>query len=251
MSDSVVVYGMLAVAICTIHLCVGVWIGVAVEGRSHARAAPSFAQVDAQYLAKLAEVTTLARHARSLSNACLEHQAELPASVVRKAEFVAKRSDRLQKGMESLNRSLQSHKRMRRSVSSPKHSPPPQIDGPHVCDRGVRKTRLPKAWQYVAPLQGEAFPDAEQFHLVLCRNVTSRGFSLFSQESPSFDSLIVAMGAPPGLCFYLVEVTRVSVATLNGETGHRVDCKFVRKLMQIYQWDDQAGKITAASSLAT
>ncbi len=252
MSVSVIGYALLAVALCTIHFCLGFWFGESHEGRSRKNDLPKDAQLNAQSRLWLAEVIALAKQARSLSESCSGYPSRLPPDVLRKATSLAENAVRLQSEMESLKPGVpRLRHKCRHNVNAPSTlARSSQLSAERQGDGVARKLRLPVAWQYIAPREGETYPTPEQFGLVLCRNLTGEGFSYFSTELPTSDSLIVGLGTPPELQFFLVEVTQVVPASVNGDDGHCVDCRFVRKLLQIYQWDEEQEWISSASTLS-
>lgn len=252
MSVAIAGYALLAVALCTIHFCLGVWFGESHEGRMRQNDLPKGGGLDAQSRHWLAEVIALAKHARLLSDTCSGHGSRLPPDVMREATSLAENAVRLQLEMESLRPVLPRprHKRRRKGNSDSTLGQPSQLQAERQRGAVSKRTRLPVAWQYIAPRQGETYPTPDQFAQVLCRNLTGKGFSYFSTELPTTDALIVGLGTPPELQFFLIEITQIVPTSVNGEEGHCVDCRFVRKLLQIYHWDEEHERIGSASTLS-
>ena len=254
MSGAVIGYALLAVALCTVHFCLGFWFGESYERRMQKKKSlPKDEPLNIQRRLWLKEMSALAKRARSLSDTCSGHTSGLPPDVIRDATSLAENVVRLQSEMESLKSAAPRlrHKRRRKVSADLTRGQASQLSAEHQHGgNSNRKGRMPVVWQYIAPREGEVFPTPEQFALVLCRNLTGKGFSFFSRELPTTDSLIVGLGTPPELQFLLGEITQVVPASVNGDEGHCVECRFVRKLLQIYHWDDEQERIVSASTMS-
>jgi hypothetical protein len=92
-------------------------------------------------------------------------------------------------------------------------------------------------------------PSASEFEAVQCRDLSRAGFSFFTQKVPNADMLIAAMGTPPDLRFVSARVTDSPPVTRHGKVGYQIECVFVSKLAETYQWDEVDERIIAASSM--
>lgn len=102
--------------------------------------------------------------------------------------------------------------------------------------------------QFIAEIHGNAFPNAEDFVPVACRDISQRGISFFIPDLPASDDLIVTIGRPPDLIFIKVEVVNTRPSCLEGVVGYTVGCAFQARLgAGIYAWDAECGAVVAAA----
>ena len=212
-------------------------------------AAPEIEQLTAQLRERLAEVINLTTQARALSDDCFNVGQELPTGIVLQAESIARESTLLQRNMESMTH-FHSQRGENSAPSAPRSTPARSRQEP---DHGSETTPATKfryeAWQHVAPMHDGELPFADDFEAVECRDLSRAGFSFFTEDLPTADMLVVAMGTPPDLRFFTARVAGSPTASRNGKVGYQIECEFVSKLTEVYQWDEGEERITAASPM--
>jgi hypothetical protein len=256
MSTSVVAYILVAIGICTIHLFIGYLLGQHTAGKAQAAAVdkvvvavPQIEQLTTQLQERLAEVISLASEARALSEDCSSPDLKLPAYIVYQANSLARGSSLLRKNMEFMTHVHS--QRGETSEASARGLAPAQVQ--QEPDHGSDSTRPARfryeAWQHVAPMQNGELPSASEFEAVQCRDLSRAGFSFFTEDLPNADMLVVAMGTPPDLRFFTAKVAGSPTASRHGKVGYQIECEFVSKLAETYQWDEVDERIIAASSM--
>lgn len=63
------------------------------------------------------------------------------------------------------------------------------------------------ATQRIAPLRGGRFPEDSEFVDVLCRDLSTSGFSFLLPTAPDFAALVAAFGTPPNMIYVAAEIT--------------------------------------------
>ena len=250
--------------ISMLFLAAGIGIGIAIRSARVRGALSLIAQATTHCAAQLVETVALSKEARGLSDACVKHQPQLPGHIVAGADSVVQASASLQRQMESLNnlmvvfqQSRNNAGRVPRPAKKPSASPGRSDDELHLFqDRGAKPggTKPPRKlsfdlWQYVATFDGAEYPPPNSFELVHCTGSSSEGFSYFSKRPPLTEKLIVAVGSPSDLQFFLADALHTRSATMDGEQGHLTTCLFEQKLAGIYQWDTVQCRIALNSSL--
>ena len=87
-----------------------------------------------------------------------------------------------------------------------------------------RSLRRPFACkQRIAPY-ASPLPDPSTFREVMCRDISTSGFSFLSTTDPEFTELIIELGVPPNSIYVVARVARVSQLPDNG--GLVVGCQF-------------------------
>lgn len=82
--------------------------------------------------------------------------------------------------------------------------------------------------QLMAPYDGKTLPVQAGFFKVRCYDISPRGFSFFAFDVPSFDKVVVALGAIP---FTFVTAEVINAIPVNDEAGkYRVGCEFISRL---------------------
>jgi hypothetical protein len=246
MSASIFVGVLVAIAICTIHLFLGVWIGAKLAASKELAALPQIDLVTAQLRERLADVVSLANQARVLSDDCSRTEPKLPPHITIHAESVAQESALWQKSMESMAHQvlpeLAPAEALQTIESAASSEPPgPEIDAPSAA-----RFRY-EVWQHVAPMLGGELPAPDQFEAVHCRDLSRKGFSYFSDDHPDAPMLVAALGNPPSLRFFVAKVTRSPIASRDGKVGYQIECEFVSKLAEAYEWDANLGFVFSSS----
>lgn len=250
MSAAFLCYLLVAIAMCTMHLCLGIWVGCAVESRRQQSIVPKVDRAISKCHSQLSQTIALLKDARELGEACAADRTELPPRIVTSAEALAHSAASLHTGMESIDRLMTSLRRKgakrvaaRRTAAVPAgRAKANGTAGATAGSASTEKFRY-EVWQYVAPLEAEAWPSPELFERVLCRDLSSSGFSFFCERLPSYQTLIVALGNPPELRFFVAQVTNSPAVSVHGKGGHLISCEFTRKLSGVYAWDNDPGGI--------
>jgi hypothetical protein len=263
-----VLTALIALVIGLVFLAGGIGIGIVLRTGRTREALPILSKVSTQYAAQLAETTNLAETAKGLNEACQQHQPQLPLSILRGADSVVKASSSLRKQMESLNQLMTTFQEARNRSAGAAASRQPQVtrdwsadernllqDKPAKTkeqDKSASATRLSfDLWQYVAAYDGQEYPEPNAFTLVHCTGSSSEGFSYFSKTSPTAEKLIVAVGSPSSLQFFLAEILQTRRADVDGEAGHVTACLFLQKVAGVYRWDNTQCRIALDLEAAT
>jgi len=99
--------------------------------------------------------------------------------------------------------------------------------------RAERRTRPRRdfPWtQRVAPYAGDKLPPPEAFQEVLCRDITSAGFSFWLPEQPTFGFVIVALGLGDEPKYLAARVIHTTQTRRGGQSIFLVGCQFVRRV---------------------
>ena len=135
------------------------------------------------------------------------------------------------------------------------HSQSRDVPQPEQTASGSEAARLARfryeAWQHVAPMYDDELPAASQFEAVQCGDLSREGFSYVAEQLPTAQMLVVAMGNPPNLRFFSARVVSSPTASRCGKVGYQIECEFVSKLTEEYQWNPEEERITTASSLGS
>lgn len=247
MSAWIAVFVIVAICICTIHLVLGIWLGQNLVEKGQV-ALPQMEQITDQLRERLADIVCLTSQARALSEECSNANPKLPANIVLQAGSVARDSSLLQKNMEKMTRALPQRNETTAALESAQAV---DATGPREPVRfdTTRVTRFRyEVWQHVAPIMDGQLPAPSEFESVECRDLSREGFSFSAEELPATELLVVAMGSPPDLRFFTARVIASPPASRHGEVGYQIECEFVNKLTQVYQWDQSQGRIIAGSA---
>lgn len=91
--------------------------------------------------------------------------------------------------------------------------------------------RLPfQHWQRIAPIYGGVLPTLQQFFKVECCDLSNGGVSLYVASRPLFNSLVVALGAPPDERFFTARVVRVTPQARDGREVYQLGCQFMGRV---------------------
>ena len=245
---------LVGIFVCTIHLFLGYCLGQRAEKKQAAHAVnepvafPQMEQIITQLRERLADVDGLASQARALSEECSRAEPKLPTHIMLRVDSLAQSSSLLQENMATMPRLLP------RCIDNAGSSPTPQpMHDPSQREpvRGFDSPNMARfryeVWQHVAPMHDGALPDARLFESVQCRDLSREGFSYFAVDLPAAEMVVVAMGSTPNLRFFAARVVSSPAASTDGKVGYQIECEFVRKLADVYEWDDEEGRIVAAS----
>jgi hypothetical protein len=87
-----------------------------------------------------------------------------------------------------------------------------------------------RCWQSIAPLDGEQAPVRTAYEEVLCRDISTGGFSFYYPRRPEFSQLAVALGQPPNLKQMKATVVSCCGTEVEGEPCALVGCRFTGPL---------------------
>lgn len=84
--------------------------------------------------------------------------------------------------------------------------------------------------QRIAPMAGGAIPKKSQFFEVRCRDISAGGIAFVMDDRPDFQSLVVALGQPPGESFFTARVVRVTEIREDDRDWVLVGCRFTGRV---------------------
>lgn len=84
--------------------------------------------------------------------------------------------------------------------------------------------------QRIAPMFGNQLPPRKKFFDVECKDISAGGIAFFLDRAPDFDTLVVALGRPPGERFFSARVVRVAKTDHQGRTRYLVGCRFTGRV---------------------
>ncbi|OYV83700.1 MAG: hypothetical protein B7Z73_15840, partial [Planctomycetia bacterium 21-64-5] len=110
--------------------------------------------------------------------------------------------------------------------SSPAAAGQTSVDVPSGPERRTSARRSFEFRQFVAPYHGGALPGKASFREVECHDISSTGFSFLSTQLPDFDSLVVALGAPPHLTYLQAHIINRFSVDDGVAPLYRIGCRF-------------------------
>jgi PAS domain S-box-containing protein len=84
--------------------------------------------------------------------------------------------------------------------------------------------------QKIAPMINGRMPTSEDFIEVSCNDISGNGVSFFLDQRPDFKDLVVALGCPPMVTFFVARVTRVATIEQDESRKYLVGCRFTRRV---------------------
>ena len=96
-------------------------------------------------------------------------------------------------------------------------------------ERRIAERRLFECVQLLAPFDGDEMPAQEDFRQVLCRDLSSTGFSFVTYRQPQTDYVVIDLGAVP-FKFFVAEIAHTSRAETPNTTNFLVGCRFLRRV---------------------
>ncbi|MHB8898620.1 MAG: PAS domain-containing protein [Thermoguttaceae bacterium] len=97
---------------------------------------------------------------------------------------------------------------------------------PSESERRLKPRRPYPYRQSIAYMSGNAYPAADKFIEVRCRDVAAGGFSFVSPQPPDGDQLIIALGSPRHLTYLTARVVHVTQVIDNHEAVHLIGCQY-------------------------
>lgn len=119
----------------------------------------------------------------------------------------------------------------------PQKAPPARqpVTAPVTQSSGAERrasARRPFAFrQHVAPYHGGSLPGKASFREVECQDISSTGFSFLSSQLPDFDSLVVALGAPPRLTYLQAQIVNRFPVHDGMAPLYRIGCRFAGQVV--------------------
>ncbi len=95
--------------------------------------------------------------------------------------------------------------------------------------RGKGRNRFAVEQEVGAIVDGR-LPRRDDMHKVLCRDLSSGGFSYFSPHVPESDRLLVALSGSSQTLYLSAEVMHCRAIEDGGDQAFLVGCKFIRRL---------------------
>ena len=100
---------------------------------------------------------------------------------------------------------------------------------------GVESRRAPRqAYRYlqqIAPLADDGrIPEPEEFFDAECGDISASGFSVQLDFEPKFSKLMVALGRPPVVSYFLARVVRIHKDFRGTRRSYKIGCEFVDRV---------------------
>ena len=77
---------------------------------------------------------------------------------------------------------------------------------------------------------GDDLPSPRDVQAVQWLDISSGGFSYITEKAPTYQRLVVALGARPNVTCMTAEIVQVCEVDFNGHTMFRVGCHFIGRL---------------------
>lgn len=85
--------------------------------------------------------------------------------------------------------------------------------------------------QQIAPMANDGrIPEPEEFFDAQCADISASGFSLQLDFEPKFSNLVVALGQPPVVSYFLARVVRIQKDFRGTRRRYKVGCEFVDRV---------------------
>ncbi|MDY0166830.1 MAG: PAS domain-containing protein [Thermoguttaceae bacterium] len=84
--------------------------------------------------------------------------------------------------------------------------------------------------QLIAPLTGDRLPSRNHFFEVVCEDISAGGISFYLDTPPDFKRVVVGLGQPPQLSFFIAEIVRVLEKEIDGQEQFLVGCRFTGRI---------------------
>jgi len=237
------IFGLVTVLLCTLHLLVGIWLGM----RLRAQETTGVAEINNHYNVQLAEVARLSDQLRRFAALCTSQFPALPATITAAAEELAKAAALLNARMRSAN-----------DVPSPTHVEKTgfgldrnELDslasnGRSVGDQSEQTGRATRyryeTIQFAAPCDN-GLPQPADFKRVRTLDLSSGGLSYFTEQQRAQRSLVVSLGNVPDLRFFMATIEHSRPVHMYGVPGFVVGCRFLSRLEDVFTWDESVGEI--------
>ena len=238
----------MATFISTLHLCLGIWLGL------------RFARQNHQKTEIVAESTIPPSHLHIRGAEALEREVQAVIQVTQELHEPVQ-MDMLLKALHKLleiTRELRgqlvqaiSGKQEPDSATAVQTDQGEQILGGLPCE--VRPTthqgddthepaqRHPyRASQWAAEVFGERLPEPRQFTRVQCLELSTRELTYVADEWPQSQHIVVSLGPNPEVRFMLAEVVQQGMKFFEDEWRECVRCRFVKRLeSDVYAWNSE------------
>ncbi len=84
--------------------------------------------------------------------------------------------------------------------------------------------------QSIAPIINGDMPALDELTEVACKDLSGGGMSFYADNLPGYKKLLVALGPPDKLEFFLAKVIRFSRELSDGREKYLVACQFIRRI---------------------
>lgn len=84
--------------------------------------------------------------------------------------------------------------------------------------------------QLIAPLIGDRLPARNRFFEVICQDISAGGIAFYLDIPPDFKRVVVGLGQPPQLSFFIAQIVRVSEKEVSGRRQFLVGCRFTGRI---------------------
>jgi hypothetical protein len=95
--------------------------------------------------------------------------------------------------------------------------------------RGRRREQYTPV-QLIAPLGATGLPEIDQFRSINCRDLSPTGFSFVTDDPPTVDKLVVALGVQPNIVYLVAEVVHRTPVGAARQYEYLVGCQFTKRL---------------------
>ena len=101
--------------------------------------------------------------------------------------------------------------------------------GPLGPERAAASAARIATGKPIAPMTDGVMPPPQEFFEVDCWDISLGGIAFFLDQSPEFQSLVVALGRPPALNYFTAQVVRVARMEQRGHMRYLVGCRFLER----------------------
>jgi len=84
--------------------------------------------------------------------------------------------------------------------------------------------------QLIAPIRDGKLPSPEDFFHATCEDISAGGISFYQDQTPDFEDLVVALGAPPEVTYFSARISRVTQKEHDGRDMNFVGCRFTGRV---------------------
>jgi hypothetical protein len=84
--------------------------------------------------------------------------------------------------------------------------------------------------QLIAPIRQGGMPTRADFFQSPCEDISAGGISFYLASAPDFEDVVVALGKPPFLTYFIAHVARTLKKTVDGRAVYLVGCRFTGRV---------------------
>lgn len=97
-------------------------------------------------------------------------------------------------------------------------------------ERRDRQRRPYPCHQFVAPFRDARMPENDEYQPVLCHDLSTGGFSYFTDELPDHDLIVVAFGAAPKFTYITAQVRYAKRVAQGASALFQIGCMFLGRI---------------------